>query len=230
MDLRTHTRPPFLPPSTACKPRLPAHLPRPHPAALTPHPHPPPPSPPRRYPDPSAQAFVTRFLQLSRDANLAYLATADPGLQAGLAGIGEAQWQLLQGYLVSLMGTWGNATFNAFVAAGGEAVVASMVQAEASKWQALAALSPEKAMVYTLLPLAVRSLLDAVTYQAMLPGVEAQVRASPLLAGWPADAPLPAAAEAEAVSLAEAAALQQWANCSIMVSALRRSEDEDRLP
>ena len=87
----------------------------------------------------------------------------------------------------------------------------------------MAAPTPEQAMVYTLLPLAVRTMLDVVTYQAMLPQVEAGFRADPALAGLPPDQPLPADVQAQAVGMAGALAIQQWTDCSVLVGGPRRA-------
>ena len=91
------------------------------------------------------------------------------------------------------------------------------LQAEAAKWMQMAAPTPEKAFVYTLLPLAVNALLDAMTQQAMLPQVEAAIRSDPQLAGWPASQPLPAPLAATALATARSYAVQQWADCSVLV-------------
>jgi len=85
----------------------------------------------------------------------------------------------------------------------------------------MAAPTPEKAFVYTLLPLAVHALLEAITQQAMLPAVEAGIRADPQLAGLPASQALPAPLAALALATARASAVQQWSDCSVLVSPYR---------
>ena len=79
-------------------------------------------------PDPAAQAFVARFLMLSRAAHLAYLANADPTLAAALDPLTEAQWGVLKGYLFSMLPTFAEDTYNMFMAAGGQQIIAGIVQ------------------------------------------------------------------------------------------------------
>ncbi|KAI3426439.1 hypothetical protein D9Q98_008807 [Chlorella vulgaris] len=167
-------------------------------------------------PDPAAQAFVTRFLLLSRDTNLAYLASADPTLHAALLPITADQWNMLKGYLASLLGTYSTGTYSLFMAFGGAQLIAAEVQRVASRWMAMAAPTPEQAFVYTLMPLAVRTMVDAVTYNAMLPQVEAGIRADPSLTGYPADQPLPPNLQAMALATAQQLTVDQWATCGVL--------------
>lgn len=83
---------------------------------------------------------------------------------------------------------------------------------------AMAAPTPEQAFVYTLMPLAVRTMVDAVTYNAMLPQVEAGIRADPSLTGYPADQPLPPNLQAMALATAQQLTVDQWATCGVLVS------------
>lgn len=86
----------------------------------------------------------------------------------------------------------------------------------------MAAPTPEQAFVYTLLPLSVRTMLDAVTTGAMLPQVEAGIRADPGMAGYPAGQPLPPELQEVALATAGGLTVQQWATCGVLVGALRR--------
>jgi hypothetical protein len=71
---------------------------------------------------------VARFLLLTRDTHLAYLATADPALAASLGPITANQWLMLQGYLGSLLGTYSSNTFSLFMAFSGAQIIAAEVQ------------------------------------------------------------------------------------------------------
>lgn len=71
---------------------------------------------------------MTRFLLLSRDTNLAYLASADPTLHAALLPITADQWNMLKGYLASLLGTYSTGTYSLFMAFGGAQLIAAEVQ------------------------------------------------------------------------------------------------------
>jgi hypothetical protein len=78
--------------------------------------------------DPAAQAFVMRFLLLSRATNLAYLAGADPTLHTALSAITDDQWMMLKGYLASLLPTYSSSTYDMFIAYGGAQIIAGAVQ------------------------------------------------------------------------------------------------------
>ena len=71
---------------------------------------------------------MARFLMLSRTAHLAYLANADPTLAAALDPLTEAQWGVLKGYLFSMLPTFAEDTYNMFMAAGGQQIIAGIVQ------------------------------------------------------------------------------------------------------
>ena len=111
--------PPRPPPQAAARART-AHPRRPLPCRL--------PSPPCSGIDPAAQAFVTRFLLLTRATNLAYLASADPSLHDALEPLTDDQWNMLKGYLASLLPTYSSGTYSLFMAFGGAQIIAAEVQ------------------------------------------------------------------------------------------------------
>jgi hypothetical protein len=76
-----------------------------------------------RYLDPAAAQFVGGFLTLDRAALLAAVGAASPAAAASLGGITAAQWPVLQGYLASLVPSWGSLVFSGWLAAGGGGLI-----------------------------------------------------------------------------------------------------------
>ena len=75
------------------------------------------------YLDPAAAGFAGAFMTLPRGALLGAVDAAAPAAAAALAAIPEAQWPLFQGYLMSLIPTWGTLVLEGWLAAGGGGLV-----------------------------------------------------------------------------------------------------------
>ncbi|PRW44956.1 croquemort-like mating [Chlorella sorokiniana] len=142
--------------------------------------------------DPAATEFIARFLALGRDTHLAYLSSSSStqALHNSLQLITQPQWDALKQYLAELAAGFGADAFAGMPAAQKEAV-AGMILAGMVKWSNMAAPKPEKLAVYSMLPLAVRTLVYSTAS-----GIQAVQNVS-----------LPAAMMS---------APQQWADCSIL--------------
>ncbi len=75
------------------------------------------------YLDPAAAGFVGAFMTLPRGALLGAAGAAAPAAAAALAAVPEAQWPLFQGYLMSLIPTWGTLVLEGWLAAGGGGLI-----------------------------------------------------------------------------------------------------------
>ena len=73
--------------------------------------------------DPNAAQFVGAFLTLPRATLLGAVAGISPAAATSLGLITNDQWPLLQGYIASLVPTWGTLVFNGWLAAGGGGMI-----------------------------------------------------------------------------------------------------------
>ncbi|KAL4418953.1 hypothetical protein ABPG77_001775 [Micractinium sp. CCAP 211/92] len=182
------------------------------------------------YADPIASAFMFRFLALSRATLLATLDTEPspaPALAAALAPITDPQWGMLKGYLQYLSQTYGNETYQIpFVHEMTNEQISATIQAETTRWLAVAAPKPEKLLVYSLLPMAVRIMMDSVTgaFMGSVSAAHHRWAHMPLHAVAervliPANDTLPDNLAALVPATAEQFAYMQWADCSILNTA-----------
>ncbi|KAL4448196.1 hypothetical protein ABPG75_005415 [Micractinium tetrahymenae] len=166
--------------------------------------------------DPAATAFLFRFMTLSRATLLATLQTEAapaPALAAALAPITAPQWGMLQGYLQYLSQTYGNETYQIpYIHELTNSQISAVIQAETTRWLTIAAPQPEKLIVYSLLPMSVRIMMDYVI-AGFLPSAEGYLKQ---MNGIPANDTLPANLEALVPATAEQFAYMQWADCSIL--------------
>lgn len=63
--------------------------------------------------------FMGEFLTKPRATVLAELAGIDPATSTALGGVTDTQWLLLQGYIASLVPTWGTLVMSGWLQAGG---------------------------------------------------------------------------------------------------------------
>jgi hypothetical protein len=77
------------------------------------------PKPHSRYLDPNAAYFLGKFLTVPRENVLTEVSSIDAGTATALGGITEQQWPLLQGYVASLVPTWGKMVYTGWLQAGG---------------------------------------------------------------------------------------------------------------
>ena len=78
-----------------------------------------------RYLDPAAGQFVGAFLTLPQATLLAAVATVSPPASAALSVLTPTQWLLLQGYLASLVPTWGSLVFTQWLEVGKGGMIAT---------------------------------------------------------------------------------------------------------
>lgn len=75
------------------------------------------------YLDPNAAQFLGAFMNLPQATTLAILGSIYPEGAAALAPLTPAQWLLLQGYIASLVPTWGTMVYSGWLAAGGGGMI-----------------------------------------------------------------------------------------------------------
>lgn len=59
------------------------------------------------YLDPAASSFIQAFLTMPQPTLISTISTINPAAAADLRLLSQSQWLLLQGYLASLVNTWG---------------------------------------------------------------------------------------------------------------------------
>lgn len=77
------------------------------------------------YVDPAASQFLGAFLTLPQAAVLAAVDAVSPPASAALSAITAPQWLLLQGYLASLVPTWGTLVFSQWLSVGGGGMIST---------------------------------------------------------------------------------------------------------
>jgi hypothetical protein len=77
------------------------------------------------YVDPAASQFLGAFLTLPRASVLDAVAAVSPPASAALSAITPPQWLLLQGYLASLVPTWGSLVFSQWLSVGGGGLIST---------------------------------------------------------------------------------------------------------
>lgn len=73
--------------------------------------------------DPNAAQFVGAFLTLPRATLLGAVGAISPGAATSLSAINNDQWPLLQGYIASLVPTWGTLVFDGWLKNGGGGMI-----------------------------------------------------------------------------------------------------------
>jgi hypothetical protein len=77
------------------------------------------------YVDPAASQFLGAFLTLPQAAVLAAVGAVSPPAEAALGAITAPQWLLLQGYIASLVPSWGSLVFSQWLNVGGGGMIAT---------------------------------------------------------------------------------------------------------
>jgi hypothetical protein len=77
------------------------------------------------YVDPAASQFLGAFLTLPKATVLGAVAAASPPASVALSAITAPQWLLLQGYLASLVPTWGSLVFSQWLSVGGGGLIST---------------------------------------------------------------------------------------------------------
>ncbi|KAG7670845.1 hypothetical protein KSW81_004278 [Nannochloris sp. 'desiccata'] len=75
------------------------------------------------YVDPAASQFIGAFLTLPQETLLDSVAAVSPPAEAALTAITAPQWLLLQGYIASLVPTWGSLVFSQWLSVGGGGMI-----------------------------------------------------------------------------------------------------------
>ena len=77
------------------------------------------------YVDPAAAQFLGAFLTLPRATVLAAVDAVSPPASSALSVITAPQWLLLQGYIASLVPTWGSLVLSQWLSVGGGGLIAT---------------------------------------------------------------------------------------------------------
>lgn len=75
------------------------------------------------YVDPAASQFLGTFLTLPQATVLESVAAVNPPAEEALSAITEPQWLLLQGYIASLVPTWGSLVYSQWLNVGGGGMI-----------------------------------------------------------------------------------------------------------